>query len=362
MDEASFLLSVALAAQPPGDEEPSAERARLLQRLAEGRAGTASDVVRRARSVGVDLSRASLWAVRARGSLAQLERLGVDALVDGDTALIAMRGDDDPWALARDLVRRGAAAVGIDSRGGEPWQVRDALAGAERACLVAAATGTPVRHGSELGALGGVARDVLAGERIEPAVLRGRGAPCRVAGRHRLVEVGGGPAHADLAAAPLRAAGCAGRDATGSIPTCRRRASSSRSRSGRCGWPSWRSADRGDLCSPHVADRLRLGGLAAERAARGARRAARRLGRAAGAAQRLEAGPSDEDRERWERFRLVCPSRIDLPADAERPDAERANELLDELGLGGAGRRAGGARADARPRRPARARADPVGP
>ena len=121
VDEASFLLSVALASQPPGDEEPSAERARLLQRLAEGRAGTASDVVRRARSVGVDLSRATLWAVRSRGSLAQLERLGVDALVDGDTALVAMRGDDDPWALARDLVRRGAGAIGIDSRGGEPW-------------------------------------------------------------------------------------------------------------------------------------------------------------------------------------------------------------------------------------------------
>jgi hypothetical protein len=157
-----------MAAQPPGDDEPSAERARLLQRLAEGRAGTASDVVRRARSVGVDLSRAALWAVRARGSLAHLERLGVDALVDGDTALVAVRGDDDPWALARDLVRRGAGAIGIDSRGGEPWQVRDALAGAQRACLVAAATATAVRHGSELGALGGVARDVLAGERVDP--------------------------------------------------------------------------------------------------------------------------------------------------------------------------------------------------
>jgi len=119
-------------------------------------------------ATGVDLSRATLWAVRARGSLAHLERLGVDALVDGDTALVAMRGDDDPWALTRDLVRRGAGAIGIDSRGGEPWQVRDALAGAQRACLVAAATGTSVRHGSELGALGGVARDVLAGDRVEP--------------------------------------------------------------------------------------------------------------------------------------------------------------------------------------------------
>ena len=50
---------------------------------------------------------------------------------------------------------------------------RDALAGAERACLVAAATGTPVRHGSELGALGGVARDVLAGDRVEPRFSEG---------------------------------------------------------------------------------------------------------------------------------------------------------------------------------------------
>src|SRR5437763_497027 len=36
LDEAAFLLSVALAAQPPPDEVPAAERARLLQRLAEG--------------------------------------------------------------------------------------------------------------------------------------------------------------------------------------------------------------------------------------------------------------------------------------------------------------------------------------
>ena len=57
VDEAAFLLAVALAAQPPGDEVPSAERARLLQRLAEGRAGSAQEVLRRARSVGVDLSR-----------------------------------------------------------------------------------------------------------------------------------------------------------------------------------------------------------------------------------------------------------------------------------------------------------------
>jgi hypothetical protein len=94
--------------------------------------------------------------------------MGLDALVDGPRALVAVRGDLDPAALARDLARRDVTAVGYDSRGTEPWQVRDALAGAERACLVAAAAGPAVRRGSELGALGGVARDVLAGERVEP--------------------------------------------------------------------------------------------------------------------------------------------------------------------------------------------------
>jgi PucR family transcriptional regulator, purine catabolism regulatory protein len=169
VDEAAFLLSVALAAQPPPDEVPSAERARLLQRLAEGRAGGAADVVRRARSVGVDLSRATLWAVHGHGSLERLERAGIDALVDGSRAVVAVRGDLDVTALARDLVRRGAVtAAGLDARGGEPWQLKEALAAAERACLVAAAAGPAVRLASDLGALEAVARDVLAGERLAP--------------------------------------------------------------------------------------------------------------------------------------------------------------------------------------------------
>ena len=49
--------------------------------------------------------------------------------------------------------------------------------------------------------------------------------------------------------------------------------------------------------------------------------------------RRLERGPSDADRERWDRFALVCPSRIDLPADAEGLTVERAQEILDQLGL-----------------------------
>ncbi len=48
---------------------------------------------------------------------------------------------------------------------------------------------------------------------------------------------------------------------------------------------------------------------------------------------RLERGPSDADRERWDRFALVCPSRIDLPTDAEGLTVERAQEILDQLGL-----------------------------
>ncbi len=168
IDEAAFLLSVALAAQPAGEDVAVADRARLLQRLAEGRAGSASDVVRRARSVGVDLSRATLWAMHGRGTLVRLERSNHDVLVDGQRALIAVRGSTDPAAIARELVRLGAVtAVGLDARGGEPWQIREALAGAERASLVAEAAGPPVRHASELGALAAVAGEILAGTRVE---------------------------------------------------------------------------------------------------------------------------------------------------------------------------------------------------
>jgi uncharacterized protein YecA (UPF0149 family) len=47
---------------------------------------------------------------------------------------------------------------------------------------------------------------------------------------------------------------------------------------------------------------------------------------------RLERGPSPEDRERWERFALVCPSRIDLPHQ-DGLDADAAYAVLDDLGL-----------------------------
>jgi uncharacterized protein YecA (UPF0149 family) len=64
--------------------------------------------------------------------------------------------------------------------------------------------------------------------------------------------------------------------------------------------------------------------------ARGGGSAARRDVR-----RRLERGPSDADRERWDRFRLVCPSRIDLPMDGEGLNEEEAERILTDLGLFG---------------------------
>jgi uncharacterized protein YecA (UPF0149 family) len=61
---------------------------------------------------------------------------------------------------------------------------------------------------------------------------------------------------------------------------------------------------------------------------RGAGSAARRELR-----KRLERGPGEADRERWERFQLVCPSRIDLPGSADGLTEEQALALLDQLGL-----------------------------
>jgi hypothetical protein len=62
-------------------------------------------------------------------------------------------------------------------------------------------------------------------------------------------------------------------------------------------------------------------------AARGGRSAERRALR-----KRLERGPSEADRERWDRFALVCPSRIDLPGEDDL-DEDAAYRVLDDLGL-----------------------------
>jgi hypothetical protein len=64
--------------------------------------------------------------------------------------------------------------------------------------------------------------------------------------------------------------------------------------------------------------------------ARGASASARRA-----IAKRLAEGPDAERRARWERFALVCPSRVDLPASADGLTVEEADHLLDQLGLGG---------------------------
>jgi len=49
--------------------------------------------------------------------------------------------------------------------------------------------------------------------------------------------------------------------------------------------------------------------------------------------RRLDAGPDAEARERWERFRLVAPSRIEVPPDAADLDEAACGELLEALGL-----------------------------
>jgi hypothetical protein len=48
---------------------------------------------------------------------------------------------------------------------------------------------------------------------------------------------------------------------------------------------------------------------------------------------RLAAGPDGVAADRWERFRLVAPSRIDVPQTADGLTAEQCYVLLDELGL-----------------------------
>ena len=52
-------------------------------------------------------------------------------------------------------------------------------------------------------------------------------------------------------------------------------------------------------------------------------------------AKRLANGPDDEARERWSRFTLVAPSRIDVPASAHGLTPEDCWALLEDLGLAG---------------------------
>ena len=50
-------------------------------------------------------------------------------------------------------------------------------------------------------------------------------------------------------------------------------------------------------------------------------------------AKRLADGPDAETRERWDRFALVAPSRIDVPASADGLTPEECWALLADLGL-----------------------------
>jgi hypothetical protein len=50
-------------------------------------------------------------------------------------------------------------------------------------------------------------------------------------------------------------------------------------------------------------------------------------------AKRLAEGPDEAARDRWERFTLAAPSRIDIPASAEGLTEAACYALLEELGL-----------------------------
>jgi len=50
-------------------------------------------------------------------------------------------------------------------------------------------------------------------------------------------------------------------------------------------------------------------------------------------AKRLANGPDDSERDRWSRFALVAPSRIDFPASADGLTPDECSALLADLGL-----------------------------
>jgi purine catabolism regulator len=184
LSETAFVLVVSPATEAAGAEVESGERAQLVRRIAQGRVGSAADVRRRARSLGVDLSGGPLAVVVLR----DVERpgeveaaLAAPALVEHAAgrrarAIVAVRGADVTAAIERDVAplcrgpRALAAAAGVGVRGDEPWQLAAAFEDADRAALAAQALGQPVRLAEGVGVLGVLAAAVLAGERPAEAL------------------------------------------------------------------------------------------------------------------------------------------------------------------------------------------------
>jgi purine catabolism regulator len=179
VEEAALALTVSLASEAEPEDVADGDRARLVRRVAEGRIGSAASLFHGARTAGVDLSGAALAAVVVRGGAGprRLDHLGAPTLVEhagGGRArmLVAVRGDvrrELPRLLARLAgPDQPASAIGTAFRGDEPWELREALAAADRAALVALATGGGIRNADDLGPLGVVAGAVLAGELTGP--------------------------------------------------------------------------------------------------------------------------------------------------------------------------------------------------
>ncbi|HUZ83692.1 MAG TPA: helix-turn-helix domain-containing protein, partial [Gaiellales bacterium] len=177
VEEAALALTVALANEAEPEDVAGGDRARLVRRVAEGRIGSAVSLLHGARSAGVDLSRAALAAVVLRGTARPeaVAELPAAVLAEHDGGgrarlLVGIRGSDvgaELEALLQPLLtgpEPAATAAGVAHRGGEPWELRAALADADRAALVAVATGGGIRHADRLGPLGVVAGAVLAGE------------------------------------------------------------------------------------------------------------------------------------------------------------------------------------------------------
>lgn len=175
VEEAALALTVSLASETDPNDVAGGDRARLLRLVADGRIGSTASLRNGARSAGVELPHGGLVAVVLRGVRhpAALAFGAAPALIehtaDGRARMLVGDGADGASnGLRRELEllasEAAADAAGISHRGDEPWELRAALAEADRAALVAAATGGGIRDAAAIGPLGVVAGAVLAGE------------------------------------------------------------------------------------------------------------------------------------------------------------------------------------------------------